>query len=181
MRNERDFFARCQIARAARDHNVSILHLHSAHALVIVLWASLFNSALKLVRVIRVRVTVSIRKNRFSRYKYNSVRMTRHVAISEAIRQVMIEDDIATERITMITGGGYKKADFGETAVLYSLNYRDSRRPPDYWDRSGPDFGERIPPILQAAAEVLKTHDKVTFFALGDGSGRESPNRLTCF
>ncbi|BCS99326.1 glycosyl transferase [Desulfoluna limicola] len=173
MRNEGDIFAGWRIAKAAREHNVSILHLHSAHALAIGLWASLFNRALKLVGV--RRVAVPIRKNRFSRYKYNSPRMTCHVAISEAIRQVMIGDGIAPGRITTIHSGVDTRRLLLEKP---EVDFRKTIGVPDDHLIIGMVAAltaeKGYPTLLMAAADVLRDHDKVTFCALGDGSGRES-------
>lgn len=173
MRNEGDFWAGRQIARAAGMRGVSILHLHSAHALAIGLWASLFNKELRLVGV--RRVAMPIRKNRLSRYKYTTPRMTRLVAVSEAIRQVMIADGIAPERIATIHSG-------------VDLQRRLRERPGDGFRRSvglpedhlvigmvaALTVEKGYPTLLEAAAKVLRDHDKVTFCALGEGADREA-------
>lgn len=173
MRNEGDFWAGRQIARAARARGVSILHLHSAHALAIGLWASLFNKELRLVGV--RRVAMPIRKNRLSRYKYTTPRMTRLVAVSEAIRQVMIADGIAPERIATIHSG-------------VDLHRRIREKPSDGFRKSvglpedhliigvvaALTVEKGYPTLLEAAAKVLRDHDKVTFCALGEGADRES-------
>jgi len=173
MRNEGDFIAGWQIAKAARDRNVSILHLHSAHALAIGLWASLFNKKLRLIGA--RRVALPIRKNFLSRYKYTSPRMTHHVAISEAIRQVMIADGIAPERITTIHSGV-------DTQRLVLEKPADDFRKQNGIPEDHLVVGmvaaltveKGYPTLLEAAAEVLKTHDKVTFCALGEGNDREA-------
>jgi glycosyltransferase involved in cell wall biosynthesis len=173
MRNEGDFIAGWQIAKAATERGVSILHLHSAHALAIGLWASLFNKKLKLVGA--RRVASPIRKNRLSRYKYTTPRMTRHIAISEGIRQVMIADGIAPDRISTIHSG------VDTQRLAQELPREDFRKsigiPEDHLivgivAALTPEKG--YPTLLAAAAEVLSKHDKVTFCALGDGSGKEA-------
>jgi len=173
MRNEGDFIAGWHIARAARDHNVSILHLHSAHALAIGMWASLFNKELRLIGV--RRVALPIRKNFLSRYKYNSPRMTHHVAISDAIRRVMLSDGIAADRITTIHSG------VDTNRLILEKPQDDFRKtigiPDDHLVIgmvAALTTEKGYPTLLKAAAEVLKNHDKVTFCALGDGSDREA-------
>ncbi len=173
MRNEGDFIAGWQIAKAARDCNVSILHLHSAHALAIGLWASLFNKRLRLIGA--RRVALPIRKNFLSRYKYTSPRMTHHVAISEAIRKVMIADGIDPERITTIHSGV-------DTQRLMLEKPADDFRAQNGIPEDHLVVGvvaaltveKGYPTLLEAAAKVLKTHDKVTFCALGEGNDREA-------
>lgn len=173
MRNEGDFVAGWQIAKTAKACNVSILHLHSAHALAIGLWASLFDATLKLIGV--RRVALPIRKNFLSRYKYMSRRMTRHVAVSDAIRDVMIADGMAPERITTIHSG-------------VDIHRRTLEKPPgDFRKIIGiPDDHLIVGTVaaltsekgyltlLDAAAEVLRVHDNVTFCALGEGADREA-------
>lgn len=173
MRNEGDFMAGWQIAKAARARNVSILHLHSAHALAIGLWASLFNKKLKLIGT--RRVAFPIRKNFLSRYKYTSPRMTHHVAISEAIRQVMIADGIDPDRITTIHSG------VDTQRLILEKPADDFRKnigiPEDHLIVgmvAALTVEKGYPTLLESAAEVLKTHDKVTFCALGEGADREA-------
>jgi len=173
MRNEGDFIAGWQIAKAARDRNVSILHLHSAHALAIGLWASLFNKKLKLIGA--RRVALPIRKNFLSRYKYTSSRMTHHVAISEVIRQVMIADGIAPERIITIHSG------VDTQRLLLEKPADDFRKqngiPEDHLVVgmvAALTVEKGYPTLLEAAAEVLKAHEKVIFCALGEGGAREA-------
>lgn len=176
MRNEGDFIAGWKIAQAAKAHGVSILHLHSAHALAIGLWASLFNKSLRLIGV--RRVDFPIRKNRLSRFKYMTPRMTRHVAISNKIREVMVSDGIAPERITTIHSG-------------VDIHRFDNIQPPEGFLRECGIPEDHLvvgtvaalaghkdyPTLLKSAAQVVKKYDKVTFCALGDGPDEESVHR----
>ncbi len=172
MRNEGDFFAGWQIARAARERGVSILHLHSAHAVALGLWASLFNRELKLIGV--RRVARPIRKHGLSRYKYTSPRITRHVAISDAIAKVMVADGISPQRITTI----YSGVDIHRLArERPGENFRHGLGIPKDHLIIGMVAAltaeKGYPTLLEAAATVLKNHDKVTFCALGEGCDGE--------
>lgn len=173
MRNEADFMSGWQIARAAKERGVSILHLHSAHALSIGLWASLFDPGLKLIGV--RRVALPIRKGRLSRYKYTSPRMTSHVAISDAIRRVMVADGIDPDRITTIHSG----VDIHRMAnEKPDADFRESNGiPGDHFvvgAVAALTVEKGYPTLLGAAAEILKTHKKVTFCALGEGGDRDA-------
>jgi len=101
--------------------------------------------------------------------------MTHHVAISDAIRRVMLADGIAADRITTIHSG----VDTNRLILEKPQNeFRKTIGIPDDHLVIGMVAAltaeKGYPTILKAAAEVLRNHDRVTFCALGDGSGRDA-------
>lgn len=177
MRNEADFLSGRAIALEAKKRDVSILHLHSSHALSLGLWASFFAPELKLIGV--RRVALPIKKSQLSRFKYTSKRISCHVAISEAIREIMIADGIDSNCIKTIHSG----IDIGRMQT--------SSTPDDYGIEGVFSKGRIVVGIvaaltrekgyhtlIDAASKVLKRHDNVVFCAVGDGADRTSLEEL---
>ncbi len=100
---ELDILAAFKIARFCRKNKYDIIHVHSAHALSIGILAKYFNSAPKLIGV--RRVDFPIRKNLFSRLKYNSNKISKIVAISDFIKTVLVQDGIDKNKIVTIRSG----------------------------------------------------------------------------
>lgn len=102
-RFEADILAGLQLALYARAHAYHILHLHSSHALSWGLLAKLFYPKLKLIASRRVDFHIS--KNFFSRWKYAGSWTDAIVAISDNIRQIMLQDGVPQAKIELIYSG----------------------------------------------------------------------------
>jgi glycosyltransferase involved in cell wall biosynthesis len=102
MRGEADLAAMCKLARLIRSRGCDIIHMHTSHAHTLGCFASLF--ARRGVRVVSRRVDFRIIKNPFSRPKYRWG-VNKYVAISDAIKAVMVADGVATERIAVVHSG----------------------------------------------------------------------------
>lgn len=172
MLGEIDFIAGFRIARLCRKHGFNFLHLHSSHALAMGLWAKLFFPRLKLIAV--RRVDFHIQKNWLSQLKYNSSRLDRIVCISEAIRQILIEDGIPAEKLVTIHSGiDIHKFDLITPPDDFRANLGI---PPDHiliGTIAAMAGHKDYPTLLRAARIVCETLERVTFCAVGDGSERE--------
>ena len=168
MRGEIDLPAAFKIANICKKECYDILHLHSAHAVATGLWVKLFASGLKLIGV--RRVDFHIKNNPFSKFKYMSKRIEKHVCISENIRTVMLEDGIADDRLQVIHSGVDPK------------RFSDVQPPSDFRERIGIPNDHIIvgtvaalaghkdyPNLLNAAKIIIESTDNVTFCAVGDG------------
>lgn len=104
MRGEWDIASAWQIARLIRKEKPQIIHIHSAaaHTLAQIAWIFRFSSRPKVV--LSRRVDFHIRKNPISYVKYR-FRIERIVAVSSGVKQVLIEDGLANEKITVIHDG----------------------------------------------------------------------------
>lgn len=177
MLGELDALAGYHVARLCRQHGFRILHLHSSHALAIGLWAKLFYSNLKLIAV--RRVDFHIRRHWFSRFKYNSRRLDRIVCISQAIRQILIEDGIPTEKlITIYSGIDIHKFDHLTVPVDFKAKLGIPADHIVIGTIAAMAGHKDYPTLLRAARIVCDTLEHVTFCAVGDGSQREMIRRL---
>lgn len=80
-----------------------IVHTHDAHSLTPALFARITGRGFKLINT--RRVDFSINKGFISRKKYNNPMIDRVVAISEAIRDILVRDKVKPEKIPVINSG----------------------------------------------------------------------------
>ncbi len=167
MRGEWDMIAGWKIARLCRRHGFELLHLHSAHAAAIGLWTRLFRRKLKLIAVRRVDFSLN---GFFSRWKYNHPNIHKIVCISNKIRDVLLMDGIAPNKIVVVPSG------------VDLSRFQSVEVPPDFKQRWGINERHLIigtvaamvghkdyPNLLQAAKIVLDRHQDVCFCAVGGG------------
>ncbi len=171
MLGEIDFIAGIRVALLARKRGYNILHLHSGHALAIGLWAKLFYPALKLIAV--RRVDFHINKNWLSLFKYKTGLLNKIIGISEAIKQVLIEDGIPPEKVITIHSGVdiHQFDDF-----VSNKNLRAQYDIPSDHIIVGTIAAmvghKDYPNLLKAAKIVIEKQDNISFCALGDGPNK---------
>jgi glycosyltransferase involved in cell wall biosynthesis len=153
------------------------LHLHSSHALSWGLLARIFYPKLKLIASRRVELHIG--KNFLSRWKYSNSAIAYIVAISQKIRNVLLEDGIPIEKIRLIYSG------------VDTHKFELIRPDPEYRQRW------QIPPesiivgtvaafvaakdyrnFLAAAARALQKNPLLHFVAVGDGIQRQEMQDL---
>jgi len=101
MRGEWDFFAIARIRKIIKEKSADIIHMHTAHAQTLGIFASMGLAECK--RVVSRRVDFHLRSpfSKFIKYrKADSV-----IAISNGVRNVLIEDGIAPDKIRVIHSG----------------------------------------------------------------------------
>jgi glycosyltransferase involved in cell wall biosynthesis len=104
MRGEMDVLAASRIARHMRRERYDVLHMHTSHAHGLAILVSALVRGVQ--RVVHRRVDFSIFRNRLklSRFKYR-LGVDRYVAISLAVKSVLVEDGIPAERISVVPSG----------------------------------------------------------------------------
>jgi glycosyltransferase involved in cell wall biosynthesis len=102
MRHEGDVAAAWRLGHYLRQQQVDILHMHAPHAHTVGILASLL--APQVQKVVSRRVDFPPIRNRFSRWKYLLPRV-QYLAVSEAVRQVLINSGIAARRVQTIHSG----------------------------------------------------------------------------
>ena len=171
MNGEINFVAGFRIAQFCRKRKFDILHLHSAHALSIGLWAKFFYNELKLIAV--RRVDFHIKKNRFSHFKYKNKYLDKIVCISNGIKKVLLEDGITEDKLTTIHSG------------IDIHKFKNVKPTKDFKNKLGIPQNHILigtvasivghkdyPNLLKAARIVIDKMDNVTFCAVGDGPGK---------
>ena len=102
MRSEIDLCAAYRIRRAVKEHGIECLHAHTAHAhaLASIALTGITQPSL----IVSRRVVFGIKKNWFSALKY-SIRVDAYIAISYAVKKVLIEGGVPAEKIEVVHSG----------------------------------------------------------------------------
>jgi len=175
MSGEWDLLAPRRIAYAAREMGATLLHAHDsrAHGLCWRALGRLFRARLVVTR----RVDFAIGGNWLSRRKYGD-RRTHYIAISNGVREVLIQGGVAPERVEVVPSGinlsrftgRYSRADllaeFGlppETFVIGNIAALTDHKGQCY--------------LIDAAPLVLRECPRARFFIVGEGELRGALER----
>ena len=168
MRGEFDLPASLRIRKLIDRHGYDILHSHTSHAHSMAFFASLGR---KTCRLVTRRVDFSIIRNRFVPVNVVKYRFMAdyYIAISHKIKQVMVDDGIAAERIFVVHSG----------IDLQRFDRADGRHLVDEFDlKPGSPVvinvahlaghkGQKY--LVQAIPQVLESIPDVRFFIIGKG------------
>ena len=97
---EWDPTATLRVRRLIRRLRIDVVHAHTAHAVAL---AALATAGTGVPFVASRRVTFHMRRNAFTRWKYGRAQCV--VAISEAVRQVVLADGMPPERVAVVHSG----------------------------------------------------------------------------
>lgn len=127
FKGEADLAFMRELRKIIKIENPDIVQTHDAHSLTPALLAKVFGHGFKLVNT--RRVDFSINKGYFKKKKYTSRQVDVIVAISKAIRQMLIKDGVAPQKIRLINSGVRfpKSIDYGavkEIREKYDLKGR---------------------------------------------------------
>lgn len=103
FRGEADIGFISGLKEIIRREKPEIVHTHDAHSLTPALFARVTGRGFKLINT--RRVDFSVNKGFISRKKYSNAKVDRVVAISEAIRQILIKDGVKPEKVPVINSG----------------------------------------------------------------------------
>ena len=170
MRAECDPVAIRALARLIASQQYDIVHMHTSHAHTLGCLASLL--ARRGARIVTRRVDFSIIKSPVSKLKY-TWGITKYIAISEAIKRVLVNDGINPDRIAVVHSG-IDISRFGKTldnARVRNELHIDSNQPvigniAHMADHKGQKY------LIQAVPEVLKEFPTAKFMIVGGGELR---------
>ncbi len=103
LRAEFDLFSVVKLRKAVRATRPHVVHTHTGHAHTTGLLATCGMRGTKLV--VSRRVDFHMRKNAFSRLKYRSSRVDKILAISNAVRDILLSDGVPAEKIGLAYSG----------------------------------------------------------------------------
>jgi glycosyltransferase involved in cell wall biosynthesis len=167
-RGEADVLACRRIRRLIAQNGCDLLHAHTSHAHSLAFWASL---GLPVRRLVTRRVDYSIFRHSFlhlSGFKYRW--MAHHcIAISRKIRDVLIGDGMAPERISVVPSGvdPARFASDDPAALAAEFRLRPEERVVINVGHLVGIKGQRH--LIQAAPRVLEKIPRARFFIIGGG------------
>jgi glycosyltransferase involved in cell wall biosynthesis len=166
MHHELDFVAAWKLGQYLRRHQVEILHMHAPHAHAIGLLAGVWAPTVH--KVVSRRTDFAPIRNVLSRWKYTLPKV-HYVAVSEAVRQVLIASGIPAHSVQTI----YSSIDvrrFNETQEIAPLFPTGTRVVGTVGHLTGLK-GHRY--LLEAARQVLQAEPHVGIAIVGDGALRQ--------
>jgi glycosyltransferase involved in cell wall biosynthesis len=179
MHGEADPLAVLRLLRLMKRRQPDVVHYHTSHAHTLAAAAALFLGRGRPRTILTRRVDFSIYRHSFfglNGLKYRLV--DRIVAISDAVRQVLLADGIAAERIEVVPSG----IDPGRFAgaELHDLR-REFALPPEtrvilnvayLADHKGQCY------LIEAAPRILREFPAAAFFFVGEGELRRTLSEL---
>jgi L-malate glycosyltransferase len=166
MRHELDVVAAWKLGQYLRRQRVEILHMHAPHAHAIGLLASVWAPAVH--KVVSRRIDFAPIRNLLSRWKY-TLPMVHYVAVSEAVRQVLIASGIAAQHVqTIYSSIDLRRFDDGQdVAPLFPTGMRVVGTVGHLAGHKGHRY------LLEAARQVLQAESDVGLAIVGDGALRQ--------
>ncbi len=176
MRGEVDPVAILTLARLLRDGRFSIVHAHTSHAHVLASIASALLGPIGPIVVVARRVDFSIYRRSFLglnglKYHYG---VDRYVAVSHAIKRVLVNDGLPAERISVVHSG-IDLARIDRAPVRTDEIRREWKVPEGdalvanvahMADHKGQVY------LVEAVPKILKERPNTTFAIVGDGELR---------
>jgi glycosyltransferase involved in cell wall biosynthesis len=103
-RNEIDLAAAWKLSRVLRQYAPDVVHAHDPHAVAMAATALSFGAVSPAPPLVASRrVDFHLSGNSFSRWKYRQV--TRFIAASGAIRDILVDDGVATSQVAVVHDG----------------------------------------------------------------------------
>ena len=169
---EWDVFSAKKLSGWMKKEKIDLVHVHSSHAMV---QAALSRCFHEIPMIATRRVDFHINKNPFSRWKYS--RMDRVVAISDAVRKILLQDGIPSEKIVVVKSG----VDAKQLSKVVPLTKNEMGFSDDtiLLGQVAALADHKDQPTLLAAISLLKPKfPKLRVALIGDGSLRSSLETL---
>lgn len=166
MRGEGDLWALLKLAGLIRRFKPHLLHLHTSHAHTLGYLATKFSPGPKVI--VSRRVDFHLQRTPFKRFKYSSG-VERYLAVSQRIREVLIEDGVEPERVEVVYSGldltRLKRVDGAEWRRR--LGVESDGFLVGNVASLAPHKAQTY--LLQAAAKVLGSYPEARFVIVGEG------------
>jgi glycosyltransferase involved in cell wall biosynthesis len=168
MRGESDLAAARQLRKLIRKFNYDILHSHTSHAHSLAYLASI---GCKTCRLVTRRVDFSIFRRSFLRLSALKYRRMAdyYIAISHKIKQVMVADGIAADRIFVVHSGVDLKRFEKDSGyhLIAEFNLKPDEKVVINVAHLAGHKGQQY--LVRAIPRVIKNFPGVRFFIVGKG------------
>ncbi|MEK7274035.1 MAG: glycosyltransferase family 4 protein [Candidatus Desantisbacteria bacterium] len=178
MRGEWDITAALKLARLIDIKGIQLIHLHSSHAHALGLMAAKISKSKPAVVVSR-RVDFHLRKNPISWIKYR-MGVHRIIAVSNAVKQVLVSDGIHQEGIDVVYDGidvEWFSRDMNNDYLYQELGLNPCYPIVGIIAALAPHKDHKT--FLQACSHVKKINHQVQFLIVGDGELKWKLQQMT--
>ena len=167
VRHEADVLAAWQLARYLRRERVDILHMHESRSHTIGLLACALLPQVR--KVVSRRVDFEPMRNLFSRWKYMMPHV-QYLAVSEAVRRVMIKSGIPATQVQTIHSGidPHLGDDVPMAEPLFPLGTRVIGTVGHLASHKGQCY------LLEATARLIRDEPKLGVVIVGTGALRQA-------
>jgi glycosyltransferase involved in cell wall biosynthesis len=168
MHGDADLAAALQLRKIIKNNNYDILHSHTSHAHSLAYLAAL---GCKACRLVTRRVDFTIFRNRFLRLNAIKYRFMAdyYIAISQKIKDVMVTDGIAADRIFVVHSGidlqRFSRA--SGSHLIDEFNLKPGEKVVINVAHLAGHKGQQF--LVRAIPHVLKKIPEARFFIIGEG------------
>jgi glycosyltransferase involved in cell wall biosynthesis len=168
MHGEADLAAALRLRRIIKKNNYDIVHSHTSHAHSLAYLAAL---GCKMCRLVTRRVDFTIFRHRFLRLNAIKYRFMAdyYIAISQKIKEVMVTDGIAPNRI-FVVHSGIDQHRFSRTSgkdLIAEFNLKPGGKVVINVAHLAGHKGQQF--LVRAIPHVLKEIPEARFFIIGEG------------
>ncbi len=167
--NEFDIYTAWKVRSICKKENIDIVHIHSGHSHAIAVWSSILGNSSKLI--LSRRVDFPIKRNWFSRFKYNYRGIAKIICVSEAIQKIM-EQDLKDPRKCLTIHSGIDLNRFQNIEVSPVTIQEELKIPKD--QKIVANISAIAPhkdyfTFVDTAEKVIKKRKNTTFLIVGEG------------
>lgn len=171
MCGEWDLWAVKEIVKIMKRYYIKIVHCHSAHAHSLGLMAAKLSKNCK--TVVSRRVDFHIRKNFLSKIKYRNA--DKIIAISQAVKKILLEDGIQEDKIEVVYSGvDWKRFQNVNGDYLYQELNLDKAKKTIGIIAAFAKYHKDHQSFLQAAKLIKNQFSMVQFLIVGEGEARSA-------
>ncbi len=117
--NEFDVFSAWQVKNFCNEMGVDIVHMHSGHSHAIGVWSSVFGNRARLI--LSRRVDFPIKKNWFSRFKFNYKKIERIICVSDEIKRIT-QQDLKNPKVCVTVHSGIDPRRFESSKKTFKIH-----------------------------------------------------------
>lgn len=176
MRGEADVFAARRISSIVRSGGFDVVHMHASHAHMLGCMACAMNP--EPVCIVSRRVDFPVKKHALSlsRMKYR-FRVDHYIAISKAVKEVLIEGGVDPNRISIVHSGvEVRRDDRPAPDIRAEFHLPPAARIIGTVGALVGHKGHRY--LIEAAPAIMQKVPDATFVLVGDGELRTDLERL---
>jgi L-malate glycosyltransferase len=179
MRGEADLLAAFRLRQLISEHRHDIVHSHTSHGHALAFIATI---GCKTWRLVTRRVDFSIFRHSFLHLSGLKYRFMAHyyIAISQKIKDVLVKDGIAADRIFVVHSGIDLQRFSGESGahLLSEFKLKPAEQIVINVAHLAGHKGQEH--LIRAIPYVLKKIPRVRFFIIGDGELMPALSELAC-